>query len=53
MSNMNEIQHPEQQRKNDRRRRTSLSEINSINERRSVNDPNAGPASERYETKSH
>lgn len=38
---------PEEDRKNDRRRRTTLSELNSINERRHVDDPNQGPKHKR------
>ena len=38
---------PEEDRKNDRRRRTTRSETNSINERRHVDDPNQGPKHER------
>lgn len=35
--------HPEEDRKNDRRLRITLAEVNDQNERRVVIDPNQGP----------
>jgi hypothetical protein len=41
------VQRPEEDLKNDRRRRTTKSELNDINERRHIIDPNQGPKSKR------
>ncbi|WP_161780660.1 hypothetical protein [Tumebacillus flagellatus] len=44
---MSNVKRPVNDDRNDRRRRTTLSEINKQNESRHIIDPNAGPKHER------